>query len=167
MTSRLRLLLGKDGAKEIQGLDVAAQPTDVFSECERDAAFLLLAVRCALADRHREVRRGTAGEGEGALRSAACDLEVDCAVLDAALFYEVIMNGGEFFVHIGDGDVHFAHGAAEACEMAVEGEELAIVDMRDFVDAVAELIAAVFDIDLRLAWRIEMVVEKAEFLQRE
>ena len=76
------------------------------------------------------------------------------------------MNGGEFFVHIGDGDVHLAHGAAEAREVAVEGEELAVVDVRDLVDAVAELIAAVLDVDLRLARCIEMIVEKAKFPQK-
>ena len=163
---RLRLFLGKDGAEEVQRLDVAAQPADVFGERERDAAFLLLTVRRALADRHREVRRGTTGEGEGARCRAARDLEVDRAALDAALFDEVVVNGGEFFVHIGDGDVHFAHGAAEAREVAIEGEELAVVDVRDLVDAVAELIAAVLDVDLRLARCIEMIVEKAEFLQK-
>ena len=76
------------------------------------------------------------------------------------------MNGGEFFVHVGDGNVHLAHGAAEAREVAVEGEKFAVVDVRDLVDAVAELIAAVFDVDLRFARRVEMVVEKAEFLQK-
>ena len=76
------------------------------------------------------------------------------------------MNGGEFFVHVGDGDVHFAHGAAEASEVAVKREEFAVVDVRDFVDAVAELIAAILDVDLRFARRVEMIVEKAEFLQK-
>ena len=76
------------------------------------------------------------------------------------------MDGGEFFVHVGDGDVHLAHGAAEACEVTVESEEPAVVDVRDLVDAVAELIAAILDVNLRFARRIEVVAEKAEFLQK-
>ena len=79
----------------------------------------------------------------------ARNLEIDDAVLDAAFLDEVVVDGREFLIHIGNRNAQLAQGAAAAGQMALQRKAFAVVDPRGFVDAVAELIAAVLKLYFR------------------
>ena len=52
-----------------------------------------------------------------ALCDAARNLEVDAAVLDAALFNDVVVDCRQFLIHVGDRDAQLTERAAASREM--------------------------------------------------
>lgn len=112
-------LFGKDVAEEVEALDIAAKPADVFTSNAAHAGFLLSSIGGRFVDGHGEIGDDLVRESMGAFGGATGKLEIDSTVFDAAFLDEVVVDGGEFFVHVGDGDAQFAHGTAAAGQMTV------------------------------------------------
>ena len=142
-----RFLGGEDAAQKIQRGDVAAQPADILDEGGADAVFLPVRMDRDVADDDAQMRKVDFRRQVGAGRGAAGELEINDAVRDFRLLDQLVKDADQFRVGVRDRDRQFAHGAAVALQMFFQRKAFAVVNADCLKHAVAELKAAVLQVD--------------------